>query len=218
MNDDGAKAELEALRRELQETREALTREHTRVLRLEEVMATQGGEAAPAAGPVPEHLVSTLEDLTRAVERMAEERRETRRSLQEITRAITASELRPVHTGTTSRTTAPALAPLPAPVSAAGPQAVQRRLGAAIAVAALAALTRRIIARLNRIAPRADYNWWLHQAPFASVGAHAPGVEQWHWHLEILPRLAEFAGFELATGCHITTMSPTESARRLREA
>jgi len=86
------------------------------------------------------------------------------------------------------------------------------------AVAALAALTRRIIARLNRIAPRADYNWWLHQAPFASVGAHAPGVEQWHWHLEILPRLAEFAGFELATGCHITTMSPTESARRLREA
>ncbi|NCA12499.1 hypothetical protein EBR56_12010, partial [bacterium] len=40
------------------------------------------------------------------------------------------------------------------------------------AVTALAALTQRIIARLNRIAPRADYNWWLHQAPFASVGAH----------------------------------------------
>ncbi|MEI6239501.1 MAG: DUF4921 family protein [Planctomycetia bacterium] len=86
------------------------------------------------------------------------------------------------------------------------------------AVTALAALTQRIIARLTRIAPQANYNWWLHQAPFASVGASAPGIEHWHWHLEILPRLSEFAGFELATGCHITTMSPVESARRLREA
>jgi hypothetical protein len=31
-------------------------------------------------------------------------------------------------------------------------------------------------------------------------------------------RLAELAGFEIGTGCHITTMSPTESARRRREA
>jgi UDPglucose--hexose-1-phosphate uridylyltransferase len=50
------------------------------------------------------------------------------------------------------------------------------------------------------------------------VGTSGPGIEQWHWHLEILPRLSAFAGFELATGCHITTMSPAESARRLREA
>ncbi|NBT12887.1 MAG: DUF4921 family protein [Planctomycetia bacterium] len=86
------------------------------------------------------------------------------------------------------------------------------------AVAAVAALTQRVIARLDRIAPGTDYNWWLHQAPFASVGTTSTGLENWHWHLEILPRLAEFAGFELATGCHITTMSPAESARRLREA
>lgn len=86
------------------------------------------------------------------------------------------------------------------------------------AVTALAALTQRVIARLDRLVPGAGYNWWLHQAPFASVGSTAPGIEQWHWHLEIVPRLAEFAGFELATGCHITTMSPAESARRLREA
>jgi len=86
------------------------------------------------------------------------------------------------------------------------------------AVAAVAALTQRVVARLDRIAPGTDYNWWLHQAPFASVGSTSSGLENWHWHLEILPRVAEFAGFELATGCHITTMSPAESARRLREA
>ncbi|NDC53441.1 MAG: DUF4921 family protein [Planctomycetia bacterium] len=86
------------------------------------------------------------------------------------------------------------------------------------AVAALAALTQRVIARLDRLVPGADYNWWLHQAPFESVGSTSSGIEHWHWHLEILPRLAEFAGFELGTGCHITTMTPAESARRLREA
>jgi UDPglucose--hexose-1-phosphate uridylyltransferase len=40
----------------------------------------------------------------------------------------------------------------------------------------------------------------------------------WHWHLEILPRLSEFAGFELGTGCHITTVSAEDSAQRLRDA
>ena len=83
-------------------------------------------------------------------------------------------------------------------------------------VAALAMLTQLLIARLDRIVPGADYNWWLHQAPFAShAGGHWPSVN-WHWHLEILPRLASFAGFELGTGCHITVATPEDSARLLR--
>ena len=62
--------------------------------------------------------------------------------------------------------------------------------------------------------PGADYNWWLHQAPY---GEQAEKVaRQWHWHLEILPRLAQLAGFELGTGCHITTLAPEESAQRMK--
>jgi UDPglucose--hexose-1-phosphate uridylyltransferase len=80
-------------------------------------------------------------------------------------------------------------------------------------VAALADLTRWFVARLAAVAPGADYNWWLHQWPFAG---HVSARPDWHWHLEILPRLAPLAGFELGTGCHITTMMPAESARRLR--
>ncbi|MFN7811203.1 MAG: DUF4921 family protein [Planctomycetia bacterium] len=80
-------------------------------------------------------------------------------------------------------------------------------------VAAVADLTRWFVARLAVVAPGADFNWWLHQWPFAS---HARPDAAWHWHLEILPRLAPLAGFELGTGCHITTMTPAESARRLR--
>lgn len=80
-------------------------------------------------------------------------------------------------------------------------------------VAAVADLTRWFVARLAAVAPAADYNWWLHQWPFRG---HIPARPDWHWHLEILPRLAPLAGFELGTGCHITTMTPAESARRLR--
>jgi UDPglucose--hexose-1-phosphate uridylyltransferase len=79
--------------------------------------------------------------------------------------------------------------------------------------AAVADLTRHVVARIDAAVPGADYNWWLHQAPFGKVAEQV--ARKWHWHLEILPRLAPLAGFELGTGCHITTLAPQESARRL---
>jgi len=88
-------------------------------------------------------------------------------------------------------------------------------------VAALAALTQSVIGRLDRLLPDADYNWWLHQPPYAhAVAALAGGSipALWHWHLEIMPRINGLAGFELGAGCHITTATPQDSARRLREA
>jgi UDPglucose--hexose-1-phosphate uridylyltransferase len=85
-------------------------------------------------------------------------------------------------------------------------------------IAAVAALTQHVIAKLDRLVPGADYNWWLHQAPFAAHVADRSAIAAWHWHLEILPRLSGFAGFELATGCHISIASPQDSARLLREA
>jgi UDPglucose--hexose-1-phosphate uridylyltransferase len=81
-------------------------------------------------------------------------------------------------------------------------------------VAAVADLTRWFVTRLERLAPGADYNWWLHQAPHRSAAAAAT----WHWHLEMLPRLSQLAGFELGTGCHVNPLSAAESARRLRDA
>jgi UDPglucose--hexose-1-phosphate uridylyltransferase len=81
-------------------------------------------------------------------------------------------------------------------------------------VAAVADLTRHVVARLDAAVPGADYNWWLHQAPFGSRAEEV--ARQWHWHLEILPRLAPLAGFELGTGCHITTLAPEESAQRMK--
>lgn len=88
-------------------------------------------------------------------------------------------------------------------------------------VAALAALTQSLIGRLDRLLPEADYNWWLHQPPYVhAVAPHtgAPVPARWHWHLEIMPRINGLAGFELGAGCHITTATPGDSARQLREA
>ena len=84
-------------------------------------------------------------------------------------------------------------------------------------VAGVADLTQSLIARLDSILPGADYNWWLHQLPHAHARSHAAIPVNWHWHLEIMPRINGLAGFELGAGCHITTMTPGESARRLRE-
>jgi UDPglucose--hexose-1-phosphate uridylyltransferase len=82
-------------------------------------------------------------------------------------------------------------------------------------VAAVAELTQFYVTQLERLVPGSHFNWWLHQLPFGSRTAAAAHAA-WHWHLEILPRLSSFAGFELATGCHITPLSPDESAARLR--
>lgn len=92
---------------------------------------------------------------------------------------------------------------------------------AAARVESLAALTRSLVARLDRLAPQVAYNWWLHQYPYLGapgVGADAGGAAAWHWHLEIMPRINGLAGFELGTGCHVTTMAAVEAARRLRSA
>jgi UDPglucose--hexose-1-phosphate uridylyltransferase len=91
-------------------------------------------------------------------------------------------------------------------------------------VVSLADLTRDVVGRLERALPGIDYNWWLHQAPFAREAGVDGGAASattvvpaaWRWHLEILPRITELAGFELGTGCHISSASADESARRLR--
>lgn len=95
-------------------------------------------------------------------------------------------------------------------------------------VGGLADLVGEVVARIERAAPGAEFNWWLHQAPFSPhserTGALPRGCRAWdgqvpagwRWHLEIVPRISPLAGFELGIGCHISIMSPEESARRLR--
>lgn len=56
------------------------------------------------------------------------------------------------------------------------------------------------------------YNFFVHTAPTAD-GRRAP---HYHWHIEIVPKTAIWAGFEIGTGIEISSISPEAAARYLR--
>lgn len=72
---------------------------------------------------------------------------------------------------------------------------------------ALAAVLKKIHKGLND----PDYNFFIHTSP-CNLGAY-----HYHWHLEILPKTAIWAGFELSTGIEISTAKPEEAAAYLRK-
>jgi UDPglucose--hexose-1-phosphate uridylyltransferase len=56
------------------------------------------------------------------------------------------------------------------------------------------------------------FNYYIHSAPLkADVG------RDYHWHLELIPKLSTAAGFELGTGIWINVVKPEESAAFLRD-
>jgi UDPglucose--hexose-1-phosphate uridylyltransferase len=77
----------------------------------------------------------------------------------------------------------------------------------------LAAMTQDIIRRLESLLTAPAYNYWIRTAPF-TLSQH----DDYHWHLELMPRMTRLAGFELATGCFINPVSPEQAAGRLRSA
>ncbi len=79
-------------------------------------------------------------------------------------------------------------------------------------LAQLAQLTSRVIGRLERQIPGLAYNYIIHTAPFDT---HA--LDHYHWHMEIIPRLSNVAGFEWGSGCFINPVLPEDAAERLRQ-
>jgi UDPglucose--hexose-1-phosphate uridylyltransferase len=69
-----------------------------------------------------------------------------------------------------------------------------------------------ILTRLYRGLDNPDYNYMIHSAPYQEDPA-----DYYHWHLRILPRCYEVAGFELGSGIYLNTTSPEECARFLRQ-
>jgi UDPglucose--hexose-1-phosphate uridylyltransferase len=77
--------------------------------------------------------------------------------------------------------------------------------------AAVAATLRDLLRRFRGVAgDHAPYNLVLHSAP--------PGVDDFHWHLHLLPRLTTYGGFELGTGVIINVVDPDRAADALRSA
>jgi len=64
------------------------------------------------------------------------------------------------------------------------------------------------------------YNLIIHTAPFRAhkkKGYWDTIAEDFHWHLEIMPRLTQVAGFEWGSGFYINPTPPEEAAKYLRD-
>ena len=89
-------------------------------------------------------------------------------------------------------------------------------------LADVASVSKQILSRLKTVLKDPPYNALLHTAPFR----HQRGKfsywktieEDYHWHLELIPRLTRVAGFERGSGFYINPTPPEESAKYLREA
>jgi UDPglucose--hexose-1-phosphate uridylyltransferase len=80
----------------------------------------------------------------------------------------------------------------------------------------LARVLKSLLMRIDRALESPAYNLIIHSAPFNDTG-HANGESDlYHWHVEILPKLARTAGFEWGTGFYINPTSPEEATRVLR--
>lgn len=76
------------------------------------------------------------------------------------------------------------------------------------------------LAKLYHGLKNPDYNFFLHTAPVEMKNSHRAKLDQsyehYHWHFEILPKTAIWAGFEIGTGIEISTIKPESAAAFLR--
>lgn len=66
--------------------------------------------------------------------------------------------------------------------------------------------------RLCTCIENVPYNFVLHTEPL-----HSNGLEYYHWHFEIVPKLTSIAGFEWGSGFYINPLPPEEAAAYLRD-
>jgi UDPglucose--hexose-1-phosphate uridylyltransferase len=83
----------------------------------------------------------------------------------------------------------------------------------------LAKILKQVLRKLKGGLNDPPYNYIIHTAPFRR---QKPGYwktvnEDYHWHIEITPRLTRVAGFEWGTGFYICPVTPEAAAKYLRD-
>jgi UDPglucose--hexose-1-phosphate uridylyltransferase len=76
----------------------------------------------------------------------------------------------------------------------------------------LAGLLQTILRMLDRALSTPPYNFVVHTSPFKDERN-----EYYHWHIEIMPKLTNVAGFEWGSGFYINPTPPEDAAKFLRE-
>lgn len=87
----------------------------------------------------------------------------------------------------------------------------------------LAAHMLEVFRRLHAVLGDISFNWMLVNSPNSAGNMRRPGYwttlpYDFHWHIEVLPRLTPQAGFEWGTGLYINPTPPEDAAAFLRDA
>jgi len=82
----------------------------------------------------------------------------------------------------------------------------------------LAGHMKHVLKRLSDVLGDPEYNYLIHVAPnrFPRFGYWKTIEDDYHWHIELFPRLTIVAGFEWGTGFYINPIPPEQAARELR--
>ncbi len=79
-----------------------------------------------------------------------------------------------------------------------------------------------VLSRLKKGLDDPPYNFLIHTSP--NINANRRGTRYWdtlendfHWHMEIIPRLTKKAGFEWGTGFYINPTPPEKAAEYLKK-
>lgn len=76
----------------------------------------------------------------------------------------------------------------------------------------VAAVLQKVLARVSKRLGDPDYNFFIHSAPLKERDR----FRHYHWHVEVAPKMATAAGFELSTGVDINSVLPEVVAKKLR--
>jgi len=89
-------------------------------------------------------------------------------------------------------------------------------------VSALAKTLKQAMKKLTIALEDPPFNLMVHTAPNITGRSRRPTYwdtleDDWHWHIEITPRMTNLAGFEWGTDFYINHVSPEEAAKHLRQ-
>ena len=83
-------------------------------------------------------------------------------------------------------------------------------------VKSVALLLQSVMKRIRTYANDPDLNFYVHDAPLSPSNYRRRDYRYHHWHIEVIPKMATAAGFELSTWIDINTVDPNHAAAILR--
>jgi len=81
----------------------------------------------------------------------------------------------------------------------------------------LAIVLKEVLGKLYRKLNNPAYNYYIHTVPVSHSVLTRYDYRSYHWHLEILPRITVWGGFELGSDVYVNVVTPEMAADVLRQ-